>query len=364
MVMASLLGSCGGGDDPILIGISGPFAQPRGQSMRLGAELARDEINAAGGINGRMVELVAIDDSADADVAVQAARRFYDTPGVVAVIGHMTSGATLAAAPIYNGGRDPLVEISSAASSPELSAAGDYTFRVHPTDLVHGARLAQWARSRLQADSVAVLYLNDDYGRGVRTTFAQSFQAAGGIVVAEDPYVADIATFEPYLRRIHLRHNVDAIMIAGTRADAVRIIATMDSVGLRARILGGDALTGLETAGSRAEGAHVSTAYLPDRPGARNTAFVAAYRRAFADQKPDHRGAGSYDIVHLLARAIAEAGADRAKIRDYLAGVGTATPAFDGVTGPIAFDENGDVPAKDVVIGIVRNGALVTASGQ
>ena len=121
---------------------------------------------------------------------------------------------------------------------------------------------------------------------------------------------------------------------------------------------------GLEAADVRVEGVHISTAYLPDRPGAQNAAFVRAYRQAYKDQLPDHRGAAAYDIVHLLARAVAAVGSDRTRIRDYLAGVGTTTPAFDGVTGRIAFDENGDVPDKDVVIGVVRDKRLVTASGR
>ncbi len=108
----------------------------------------------------------------------------------------------------------------------------------------------------------------------------------------------------------------------------------------------------------------MSTAYLFDRPGEANAAFVAKYRAAYDDRVPDHRGAGTYDIVRLLARALSAVGADRKRVRDYLAGVGDASPPYDGVTGRIAFDRHGDVPDKDVVIGVVRNGRLVTAPGQ
>jgi branched-chain amino acid transport system substrate-binding protein len=125
----------------------------------------------------------------------------------------------------------------------------------------------------------------------------------------------------------------------------------------------GDALTGIEADGSLAEGVRVSSAYLADRPGERNAQFVAAYGRAYAGQRPDHRGAGTYDIVQLLAQAIADEGTDRKAIRDRLARVGNALPAYEGVTGTIAFDARGDVPAKTVVIGAVRGGQLVTESG-
>ena len=125
----------------------------------------------------------------------------------------------------------------------------------------------------------------------------------------------------------------------------------------------GDALVGLEV-DPKGQGVFMSTAYLPDRPGERNQAFVQAYRAAYGTQPLDHRGAASYDIVYLLARAIEAVGPDRRRMRDYLAGVGTLTPAFEGVTGRIAFDENGDVPGKTVVVGVARGGRLVMAQGQ
>ncbi|MGH7607580.1 MAG: ABC transporter substrate-binding protein, partial [Gemmatimonadales bacterium] len=92
----------------------------------------------------------------------------------------------------------------------------------------------------------------------------------------------------------------------------------------------------------------------------RNAVFVAAYARAYEGQRPDHRGAASYDIVHLLARLLEDAGVDRVALRDRLARVGRDLPAYEGVTGTIAFDGRGDVPAKPVVIGVVQGGRIVT----
>jgi branched-chain amino acid transport system substrate-binding protein len=364
LVMAGVLPTgCGGGEDPIHIGLAGPLEQPRGRSMEQAAQLAVSEVNARGGIRGRPLLLELRDDSASAEAAVRAARELYDTPDLVAVIGHLTSGATIAAAPVYNGGSRPVLQISPSASSPEVSRAGPYTFRVCPSDLVHGERLADWARTQLGAARAAVIYLNDDYGRGVRSTFGRSFTTMEGEVVTEDPYVAELPTFEPYLRRIQARGGADALMIAGTRPGAERIIATMESLGISYPVLGGDGLAGLEHADVDAEGVYVSAAYLPDRPGAQNEAFVAAYQEAYgADQFPDHRGAGAYDIVHLLARALEAVGTDREALRDYIAGVGSETRSHLGVTGTIAFDENGDVPEKRVMVGVVRDGRLIMAS--
>ena len=341
--------------------MAGPFTQARGESMQLAAQLAADEINRAGGVRGLEIELVFRDDEANAERAVAIAREFYDDASIVAVIGHLTSGTTLAAAPVYNGGERPLLEISPSASNPRVSAAGPYTFCVCPTDLAHGARLASWALEQLNATRAAILYRNDPYGRGVRKVFRDQFEANGGEIVADDPYLDDLPSFEPYLRRIARRGGVQVVMVAGTRAGAERILPALDAVGISPAVMGGDGLAGIETGTVDAEGMFISTAYLPDRPGPDNARFVEAYRAANAGRLPDHRGAGAYDIVRLLARAIEAAGTDRAALRSYVAGVGSETDAFDGVTGRIAFDEAGDVQGKDVVIGVVRGGRLVTA---
>lgn len=361
LVFALLVGACRGSDAPILIGVAGPFGQARAESMRLAAQLAVDEINRDGGIDGRPLELVFRDDSASAEGAVRVAEELYAIPGLVAVIGHLTSGATLAAAPVYAGGDRPVVQISPSASSPLLSDAGPWTFRICPTDLLHGVQLADWAFERLGTRRAAILYRNDAYGRGIREVFSESFLTRGGDLLGDDPYLDDLESFEPYLARLRVRGGVGALMIAGTREGAERILPLIDSVGLTTAVLAGDGVAGIEQGTPRAEGMYISTAYLPDRPGPRNRAFVQAYEAAYGGRLPDHRGAGAYDIVHLLARTLRATGPDRRRVRDYLAGVGSATEPFEGVTGRIAFDPRGDVPDKDVVIGVVRGGRLVTA---
>ncbi len=350
-------------DVPIRIGLAGPFSEGRATSMLQSAELAVREINGRGGVGGRTIELVVLDDSADTDVAVRVARELYDTGNLIAVVGHLTSGATLAAAPVYGGGGDPVVQISPSASSPLLSDVGPYTFRVCPSDLVHGSRLAEWARTQLGAERAAVLHENNDYGRGVGAAFSASFMELGGEIVSEDPYVEGLPGFAPFLERIQQRGGADVLFLAGPQAGGRRVAATMDNVGFRPQMMGGDGLVGIEEA-DNAEGMLISTAYLPDRPGDRNAAYVRAYRAAYHNQLPDHRGAGAYDAVYLLAEALEAVGADRERIREYLARIGSDIAPFQGVTGLIAFDGNGDVPEKDVVIGRVSDGRLTVTPGQ
>jgi branched-chain amino acid transport system substrate-binding protein len=346
------------------LGLAGPFSQPRGASMQHAAELAVKEINARGGVRGRQLTLRIMDDSARPDVAIRIARALVDDPAVVAVIGHLTSGTSLAAGRVYGEARRPVVMISPSASSPDLSGVNPFVFRICPTDLSHGAQLARFARQTLGARRIGVIYIDDDYGRGLRLSFAAEFRRLGGAVVEEDPALATTTSLEPYLARLRQNGGVDALMLATERGGAELALRDMGRLGMRWAALGGDALTGIEGAGPLAEGVRLSTAYLVDRPGVRNERFVEAYRRAYPGERPDHRGAGAYDIVQLLATVFTDVGTGRRAIRDRVARIGLDAPAFEGVTGTIAFDARGDVPAKSVVIGAVRGGQLVTEAAQ
>jgi branched-chain amino acid transport system substrate-binding protein len=351
---------CSRSDQPIVLGLAGPFSQPRGVSMQRAAELAVAEINGRGGVNGRPLRLRIRDDSASEGTALRIAQDFLADPQIAAVVGHLNSAPSRAAAQLYRAAAQPLLLISPSASSPDLTGLSPYFFRVCPSDLGFGQQLARYAHDVLAARRAGVIYLNDDYGRGVRRTFVAEFTRLGGVVTQEDPYLPKIGSAEPYLSRMRATGPVDALIVATDRAGAETVLRDRNQLGLSWLTLGSDGLSGIEALGAQAEGVRIATAYLPDRPGERNADFVAAYARAYPGEYPDHRGAGAYDIVYLLARAIERVGTDRRELRDYIARVGAGEPAFDGVTGRIAFDSAGDVPAKPVVIGVVRSGRLVT----
>ncbi len=360
---ALCLAACSRPRGPIAIGLAGPFSQARGRSMQRAAQLAVDQINARGGVRGRRLRLRLADDSASEDAAVRVAQTLHDDPDLAAVVGHLTSGASIAAVQVYGSGPRPVVMITPSASSPELGGISPYVFRICPTDVSYGAALARFAWNALGARRAGVIFISNDYGRGVRKAFAADFARLGGTVVEEDPYIPDTPSLEPYLARMR-RTGIDVLMLAAERPGAELVLRELQALGLRWRLLGGDALTGIEAVSTLADGTHIGSAYLPDRPGDRNAAFVADYARAYPGERPDHRGAGAYDAVMLLAQAIAAVGADRAAVRDYLARVGSAVPPFDGVTGKIAFDSLGETPAKSVVIGVVRSGRLVTEQSR
>lgn len=353
----------GSGAPPLVLGLSGPFSQPRGVSMKHAAELAVREVNARGGVRGRQLALRIMDDSGRPEVAIRIAQQLADDPAVVAVIGHLNSSASLAAGRIYGEARRPVLMISPSASSPDLSGVNPFMFRVCPSDLSHGIQLARYARQTLSAKRIGVIYLDDDYGRGLRLSFTGEFKRLGGTVSEEDPTLSTTTSVEPYLSHMQQTGGVDAVVLATDRPGAELALREMGRLGVHWTPLGGDALSGIEADGNLAEGVRMSVAYLVDQAGERNSQFVTAYARAFPGERPDHRGAATYDIVHLLADVLGNT-TDRRGIRDRVARIGADLPAYEGVTGKIAFDKNGDVPAKAVVIGTVREGQLTREPGQ
>lgn len=346
----------------VYLGVAGPMEQASGESMRNAATMAVDEINAA--TRGRRIELIVVDDGGNAQGALEAAVRLREDDRVSAVIGHINSSATLAAAAIYNDPANPIAAVSPASSSPAITQAGPWTFRVCPTDLQHAPALAEWAAGALGARRASVLYANDAYGRGLVGTFSSAFHGQGGVVLSADPYlpalVDEAESFDPYIERA-MQQDVDVFVIAGQAEEGRRVLETARRRGFRGPVIGADGITGLRDAGSIADGVYISSAFLPDRPTEAAQRFVRDYQQRFGSL-PDHRAAMTYDAVRLVAAAIAQAGADRAAIREWLDAVGRSQPAFDGVSGQIAFDENGDVAGKDVAIGVVRDGELVTAT--
>lgn len=358
------LGACGRGSGPVQIGVAANFTDPLSLPIRYGAQLAAEEINAAGGINGRPIELVEREDYADADSAVVVATDFYNSP-VVAVIGHGFSGPTLAAAPVYNGGSNPLLEIAPAASAPAVTDAGPYTFRHCPSDLAHGSALARWARERLGLTRGAVFYTNSEYGRGIRTAFEAEFASLDGAVVGSYPYLGDTPEVGPYVDLLSRDKRAQFMLIAGYDPDARTILTEARKKNLAIPAMGGDGLEQIALSGPVAEGTYVTSSYFSQTSTPANQRFVSAYKARFPTAgEPNGSGAAAYDAVYMLRETMQRVGTNRRAVRDAFAGIGTATPAFEGAMGTIAFDENGDVPSLKIYVGQVRDGVMRPAEGQ
>jgi len=343
---------CGSGNDPVVFGAAAPLQTSYGASMRQGAELAQQEINASGGIRGRPLELDFRDDAANPQAAPAIAEAFLQNPAVVAVVGHVNSGTMTAAAYIYQQG---LPAVATSATSPGISRLGDWIFRVASSDSANAVALARHARGF--ETPTAVLYENDDYGRGLAESFRSALAGAGSRLVQMDPYLEGTEDLSPYLRRLQ-QYNTGLVFIAGLEEGAARIIRQAQQIGLDARFLGGDGVEGLVDMGPEFDGTRVGLLFHPDAsPAAR--AFADRFRAAYG-REPDSFAALGYDATHLLAKAASDAGPNRRAIRSYLAAVGRqgGRAAFEGVTGTIRFDGNGDPEGKAFAVGVIRNGTI------
>jgi branched-chain amino acid transport system substrate-binding protein len=196
LILILVAAACTGGDSsggaPYTIGVAGPWQLSHGHLTKLGVELAVKEINTAGGVNGHKLQLDEEDDNADGATAAKVAQHFVDDKAVSAVVGHVTSGAMVAAARVYDG---QLAAVATSASSPDLTGISKWVFRVISSDSANGAEMAKYA-SRTGHKRAAVLYENDNYGRGLADAFRKNFD---GEVVDIDPIRADAANHEVYI---------------------------------------------------------------------------------------------------------------------------------------------------------------------
>jgi len=224
--------------------------------------------------------------------------------------------------------------------------------------------LAHWVRDRLGLTHGAVLYLNDEYGRGIRQTFVSEYTRLGGALEAVDPYLGERPDVGPYLDRLARGKPPEFIVVAGNRSEAEEVLRQARKRGLRMPVIGGDGLEGIQEAGELAEGVYLSSPYFPNIPSRANRRFVQAFRRKYpAAGLPNQPAAATYDAIYLLRGVIARAGPGREDVRRELAGIGSVSPPYEGVTGTVAFDANGDVPNQSVYIGLVQHGQVTVVNG-
>jgi branched-chain amino acid transport system substrate-binding protein len=315
-----------------------------------GIDLAVEEINARGGLRGRALRLISRDDAADGAKAAVIAGDFLSNRSIVAVVGHVTSGAMVAAARVYDLG---LPAVSTTASSPDLSGISPWVFRVISSDSANGIAIARFVNDR-GLRRVAILYENTAYGRGLAQAFRRAF--AGDVVAVEPISSAGTADVEPYISYLQLR-SPDVVFVAGTNASGRAVLLEAKRQRLAAAFIGGDGWSSMVADTAAAEGAYVATPFTAEDPRRAAQRFVEVFRARYGVD-PDGNAALAYDATMLVARAIEAAGPSRTAVRDWLSSLGDGD-AFPGVTGPIRFHASGDVVGKSVVITRARRGALV-----
>jgi len=322
------------------------------QTIYNGVELAVTQLNAQrnGGAALRMIK-----GAPDVSDPIRIADTFRDDKRVVGVVGHPESGTTLEAIGEYadtkNGGRNAVVAISPTGTSPALSGANRWLFRVCPSDVQTSQTMARYVLDSLHATRASVIYRNDAYGRDWSRSFSDAFRAGKGTIVERDPYVAGVTQWDAYAMYLK-KLNPDALLFPGSTEDAVLALRAMRAVNVSMPLIGGDATSGLEAYAKEFPTARYVAFFLARRAtSAEAKAFIAAYEAAYKEE-PDQRAALAYDAAMLIGRAAIEVGPDRSKIRDYIESIGRpgGKPAVMGVAGPITFDEKHDAVNKSVMV--------------
>lgn len=323
-----------------------------GMWERDGIDLAIDEINASGGVGGRQLVVIHEDDQGTPSTAVSAIQNLISARGVRIVIGGSLSGTTLAMAPIAE--RNKVILLSPSAQSPRISQAGDFVFRIFASSTVEGAHLADVAiRSGIR--TVAILYLNNDYGVGLRTVIAERVQ--GRIrIVAEEAYGSDTRDFRTHIQKAVGATSPDGLFLLGYPTDMGTNLKQMAEMGLGTRGFAPNSFEGeeiIKIAGSAADGVVYVYPVIPD---SRHSAQVrAAFQARYSRDMNVYNGMG-YDAVKILAAALSDSnGTSGDGLKDALYRIRD----FAGVTGTITFDKNGDVVDRPMEARVVRNGQFV-----
>ncbi|HVZ93309.1 MAG TPA: ABC transporter substrate-binding protein [Phycisphaerales bacterium] len=338
-------------DDDILIGHYGSLTGSEatfGQSTSQGIRLAIKEFNEAGGFNGRHVALKEYDTKGDAKEATLAVTRLVKSDKVVAVLGEVASGLSLAGGPVCQEAGVPMITPSS--TNPRVTDVGDMIFRVCFIDPFQGFVCAKFAKENLKAKSAALLYdQKAPYSVGLAEEFKKNFTKMGGTIGTEQTYTGGDQDFTAQLTSIR-GTKPDVIFIPGYYTDVGNISIQARKLGVRAPLLGGDGWDSEQLpkiAGKAIEGSYYSNHYAPDQPEARVQDFIKKYRAEFSGQTPDGLAALGYDAAKLLFDAMKRGGSLEGK---ELAKAIASTRNFAGVTGDISIDDHRNAVKSAVVV--------------
>jgi branched-chain amino acid transport system substrate-binding protein len=326
-----------------------------GVSTHNGVMLALDEINGAGGVNGRKIRVITEDDQSKAEEAANAVTKLISQNNVIAVIGEVASSNSLAAAPICNANKVPMITPSS--TNPKVTQVGDYIFRMCFIDPYQGEAMANYLSKQQKMKKAAILIDNkSDYSTGLAQYFERTFLANGGQVVVKQSYSKGDSDFRSQLTAIK-GANPEVIFVPGYYNDIGQIAIQARDLGMQQPLAGGDGWESpklIEIGGKALEGCFYSNHYHIDDPAPAVREFVQKYEERFG-AKPDSLAALGYDSTRVLAEAIKRAGTtDGPKLRDAIA----ATNGFQGVTGMINLGPDRNPIGKKLAILEIRNGQL------
>ncbi|MEO7997552.1 MAG: ABC transporter substrate-binding protein [Gemmatimonadaceae bacterium] len=362
----ALFGACSSGSGPagssapkgtFAIGVGAAPGKPGYEGVIRGLQLAVDRLNADAAGQARFS--VRAPDASAANSAVQIAQQLRDDASVIAVVGHPESGTSLEAIPVYadaeHDSANAVVAISPTASSPRLTGASPWFFRVAPSDNEAARLVAKYVADSLGAKSVAIIYRNDSYGRDWSARFTESFASKTGSVLARIPYLTGITEWTAYALQLK-KLAPEVLLFPGDADDATAMLRALKANDVHLTFIGGDGTEGIERTHEFPE-AKYAAFFLPDRATTpEGKRFVDGYRARF-NEAPDMFAALSYDAALAIGRTVIAGARSRNEVRVALGKMNGAS-AIEGAGGKIAFNKQGDITGRTIVIATVGKGAL------
>jgi branched-chain amino acid transport system substrate-binding protein len=336
--------------DVILVGEYGSLTGSEatfGQSTHNGIMLAVDEINAAGGINGKKVDIRVYDDQGKTQEAGTAVTRLINDDHVVAILGEVASSLSIAGGRVAQQYGVPMISPSS--TNAQVTQVGDMIFRVCFVDSFQGYVVAKFAREDLKANNVAILYDQAQaYSKGLKDDFAREFKGLGGTITTEQAYTGGDQDFSAQLQSIK-DAGADAVFVPGYYTDVGNVAIQARKIGVNAPLLGGDGWDSSQLAviaGESIEGSYYSNHYSHEEARPEVGDCVKAYQAKY-NETPDGLAALGYDAAELLFDAMKRSPTLDGK--DIAAAI-AATKEFSGVTGVITIDRDRNAVKPAVMV--------------
>lgn len=341
--------------EAILIGEYGSMTGSEatfGISTHRGVEMAIEEKNKAGGVKGRQLDLISLDNQGKTGESAAAVTRLITQNKVVAVIGEVASSRSLEAAPIAQQYKVPMISPSS--TNPKVTEVGDHIFRVCFIDPFQGTVMAKFAIENLKAKKVAILRdVKSDYSVGLANYFAETLKAMGGEVVVDQSYQSGDIDFKGQLTAIRSK-KPDAIFVPGYYTEVGLVARQAKQLGLKVPLLGGDGWDSskLYEIGKEAiNGNYFSNHYTTESTDPVTQDFIKRYKERY-NETPDGLAALGYDSARILIEAMERASTiDSKNIRDEIA----KTKDYVGVTGKITLNDQRNAVKSAVVVKVDGN---------
>ena len=327
-----------------------------GKGFKIAAQMAADEINAKGGVNGYKIDLVVKDSKGDAKESADLARQFADSKSIMGIVGDFSSSCCMANAPIVDEAH--LVQISPTASNPTYASMSPYCFSIMGRQDGEAPFFSTYLLKKyLGASNIGVIWINSDWGKAAHDNFLKQAAVDGLKIVADVNYVQDEKDFSSAISKLRAA-NPDTILIMnqGAVPTIINQVAQAGWKNVRITTLGpGTSQQILDLCGDNANGVITSTPFFFDPTDQRKVEWEKAFKEK-AGFAPTVHPACAYDCVYMLAEAVKNINTDeitRENIRDQLQNL-----EYDGFTGPIKFNKDGDITRKYLIIE-VKDGKYV-----